>query len=105
MTEPKEVAAPVEPEQATEVDPQAAHQEKVEESPSRKVQPYDLSEDELKGLPTDVLMDMLKDLGVNPDKFSGKNTNKKLRDLILACSDGVRPKEPEDDDDDDSCEA
>jgi hypothetical protein len=88
-----------EPEPARQVESQTAPKEETKETPTRKVQPYDLSEDELKALPTDVLLDMLKDLGVDPDKFFGKNTNKKLRDLILSCSDGVRPQEPSDDDD------
>lgn len=105
LAEPASKHKTPEPEQTPAVEPQVGPAEKVEEAPSRKVQPYDLSEDELKGLPTDVLMDMLKDLGVNPDKFSGKNTNKKLRDLILACSDGVRPQEPEDDTDDEEANA
>lgn len=97
------LAAPVrdvpKSEPARQVESQTAPKEEAEETSVRKVQPYDLSEDELKALPTDVLLDMLKDLGVDPDKFSGKNTNKKLRDLILSCSDGVRPQEPSDDDD------
>jgi len=102
---PKSEPARQEPEPARQVESQTAPKEEAKETLTRKVQPYDLSEDELKALPTDVLLDMLKDLGVDPDKFSGKNTNKKLRDLILSCSDGVRPQEPSDDEDLDEAKA
>jgi len=96
---PKSEPARQEPEPAHQAETQTAPKEEAEETSVRKVQPYDLSEDELKALPTDVLLDMLNDLGVDASKFPGKNSNKKLRDLILSCSDGVRPQEPSDDDD------
>ena len=35
-------------------------------------------------LPTSVLLQACKEIGIDPDKSDGKNTNKKVRDLILA---------------------
>ena len=96
---PKSEPARQEPEKAPQAETQTAPKEEAKETPTRKVQPYDLSEDELKALPADILLDMLNDLGVDASKFPGKNSNKKLRDLILSCSDGVRPREPSDDED------
>lgn len=44
---------------------------------------YEYSEEELKAMATNDILSIVKDLGIDPDKFEGKNTAKKLRDLIL----------------------
>ena len=45
--------------------------------------------------PTELTKILKKEFDVNPDDFEGKNTNKKLRDLILAAQSGELDAEPE----------
>ena len=43
----------------------------------------DWTEEEMKGMDSQDLLDECHALGIDPDKSGGRNTNKKLRDLIL----------------------
>ena len=74
---PKSEPARQEPEKAPQVESQTAPKEEAKETPTRKVQPYDLSEDELKALPADILLDMLNDLGVDARPSSPVKTRTK----------------------------
>lgn len=67
-----------EPGKKSETSSRPAPKEKPEET--KKV----YTEDELMEIPSKDLVKILKnDFGINPDDYDGKNTNKKLRDLIL----------------------
>lgn len=56
------------------------------------------TKDELMGMESKELMKICKDeFGINPDDFDGKNTNKKLRDLILNAQKDGGAKKVEDD--------
>lgn len=56
------------------------------------------TKDELMGMESKQLMKICKDeFGINPDDFDGKNTNKKLRDLILNAQKDGGAKKVEDD--------
>lgn len=59
------------------------------------------TEDELMEIDSKELVKICKkEFGINPDDFKGKNTNKKLRDLILdAQENGTSNSDDEDDDD------
>lgn len=60
--------------------PAPAKEEKKEETPSAKL----YTKDELMDMESKELVKICKsEFGINPDDFDGKNTNKKLRDLIL----------------------
>jgi len=58
------------------------------------------TEEELMETDTKELLKICKKLGIDPDKTSGKNTNKKLRNLILDAQENGAGSEEEDDDDD-----
>lgn len=87
-TEPKGgKSAPAETKSA----PKAA--EKAEEKSTTKT----YTEEELMEMDTKVLVKLLKDeYGINPDDHEGKNTNKKLRLLILEAQEGDAEEEEED---------
>ena len=61
------------------------------------------TEDELMEMSTKDLLKMCKSMGIDPDDTDGKNTNKKLRNLILEAQDatGTDADDDEDDDEDD----
>lgn len=61
------------------------------------------TEDELMEMSTKDLLKMCKSMGIDPDATDGKNTNKKLRTLILNAQDatGTDADDDEDDDEDD----
>ena len=57
------------------------------------------SEDELMEMDVKEMKKILKELGIDPDDFDGKNTNKKLRKLIIDAQAGSETSDDEDDDD------
>lgn len=78
----------------------AAKKSEPEPEASVEAAPAQYSKDELMEMDSKELVKILKDeFGINPDDFDGKNTNKKLRDLILnAQKNGAKKNdEPEDD--------
>lgn len=54
------------------------------------------TEDELSNMSTKELLKMCKDLNINPDEYEGKNTNKKLRLLILNAQSGDKGESEDD---------
>lgn len=85
-----------------------APKKETKEAPAAKVKQY--TEDEMMDMESKELEKILKkEYGINPDDYEGKNTNKKLRKLILeaqekAADGGAEedPNEGEDDDDNDT---
>lgn len=59
------------------------------------------TEDELMEMSTKDLLKMCKSMGIDPDDTDGKNTNKKLRNLILEAQDADADDDEDDDEDDD----
>lgn len=59
------------------------------------------TEDELMEMSTKDLLKMCKSMGIDPDDTDGKNTNKKLRNLILEAQDATSTDADDDDEDDD----
>lgn len=59
------------------------------------------TEDELMEMSTKDLLKMCKSMGIDPDDTDGKNTNKKLRNLILEAQDATGTDADDDDEDDD----
>lgn len=59
------------------------------------------TEDELMEMSTKDLLKMCKSMGIDPDDTDGKNTNKKLRTLILNAQDSDAEDDEDDDDEDD----
>lgn len=59
------------------------------------------TEDELMEMSTKDLLKMCKSMGIDPDATDGKNTNKKLRNLILEAQDADADDDEDDDEDDD----
>ena len=70
VEEPKTVDKPKEEPAATEEDDE--------------FDPATATDAQMMSLPTSVLLQACKEIGIDPDKSDGKNTNKKVRDLILA---------------------
>lgn len=64
-----------------------------------KTEPQSYTEDELMEMDTKELLKMCKSLGIDPDETEGKNTNKKLRKLILAAQENADGGKSADDDD------
>lgn len=60
------------------------------------------TEDELMEMSTKDLLKMCKSMGIDPDDTDGKNTNKKLRTLILNAQDSDAEEDEDDDEDDDN---
>lgn len=60
------------------------------------------TEDELMEMSTKDLLKMCKAMGIDPDDTDGKNTNKKLRNLILNAQDADSDDEDDDNDGDDN---
>ena len=60
------------------------------------------TEDELMEMSTKDLLKMCKSMGIDPDATDGKNTNKKLRNLILEAQDSDADDDEDDDEDDDN---
>lgn len=60
------------------------------------------TEDELMEMPTKDLLKLCTSMGIDPDATAGKNTNKKLRNLILDAQEGSDDDDEEDDEEDDS---
>lgn len=58
------------------------------------------TEDELMEMSTKDLLKMCKSMGIDPDDTDGKNTNKKLRNLILEAQDATGTDADDDDDED-----
>ena len=58
------------------------------------------TEDELMEMSTKDLLKMCKSMGIDPDATDGKNTNKKLRNLILEAQDATDTDADDDEDDD-----
>lgn len=96
------------PEPAAPKKEKAAPKKETKEAPAAKVKQY--TEDEMMDMESKELEKILKkEYGINPDDYEGKNTNKKLRKLILeaqekAADGGAEedPDEGEDDDDNDT---
>lgn len=68
--------------------------EEVKEAPKTETPKADegdkvYTEKELMEMPADKILKLLKGMGVDPNDFDGKNTNKKLRDLYLAKINGT----------------
>lgn len=64
------------------------------------------TEDELKDIDSKELVKILKnDFGIDPDDYDGKNTNKKLRDLILNAQNGDLDKGEGDEDENEKPES
>lgn len=59
------------------------------------------TEDELMEMSTKDLLKMCKSMGIDPDSTDGKNTNKKLRNLILDAQDADADADDDEDDDED----
>lgn len=76
-----------------------AKEEEVEVVKETAKKSDNYTKDELFNMEVKELKNILKDLGVNPDDFDGKNTNKKLRDLILDAQAGKLEPTKEDDSD------
>jgi hypothetical protein len=75
----------------------------AKEEPTKKVATY--TEEELMEKDVKELTKILKGLGIDPDDTEGKNTNKKLRLLILNAPTSAGSSEEDDDDDDDEQES
>lgn len=96
---------PAKPVRKSEPVPEVDDEEKIEKEPTKSKEIKSYTKDELMDMESKELVKILKnDYGINPDDFDGKNTNKKLRDLILdAQKDGGKKtvvKEEDDDEDD-----
>lgn len=100
------------PDEKTEPKVEPAKEPEAEKTPAvqqNEIDPMNITESEMMNLDTSVLLSILDTLGIDPNKTSGKNTNKKLRDLILLWQktegkSAPAPEEPADDDDDDEAE-
>lgn len=110
-------AKPIEPrvgklEEKTEPKVEPAKEPEAEKAPAvqqNEIDPVSITESEMMNFDTSVLLSILDTLGIDPSKTSGKNTNKKLRDLILLWQktegkSAPASEEPADDDDDDEAE-
>lgn len=75
-----------------------------EKAPAKSKSAKSYAKDELMDMESKELVKILKnDFGINPDDFDGKNTNKKLRDLILdAQKDGGKKAAVKENDEDDA---
>ena len=71
-----------------------AKSKETKEESSAKGKTY--TEDELMEMDTKELLKMCKSMGIDPDETDGKNTNKKLRKLILAAQEDAPADEKED---------
>lgn len=92
-------SAPVDHEDAPESKPSKKSGKKESKSEATdEVQTY--TEDELTDMDVKELKKILKGLEIDPDDFDGKNTNKKLRKLILDAQAEAGDADEDDDDDD-----
>lgn len=73
---------------------------KPSETSSKKSVTKSYDEDELMDMDVKELKGILSDLEIDPDDFDGKNTNKKLRKLILDAQKGTGTTESDEDDED-----
>lgn len=78
--------------------------EKVEQKKDSKKESKVYTEDELMEMATKDLLKMCKAMGIDPDDTEGKNTNKKLRTLILEAQEGEDEDEDEDEEESDESE-
>ena len=85
----------------------------VTSSPSREVPAKEKSVSSVKSYTKEELMEMeakelvkicKNEFGIDPDSYEGKNTNKKLRDLILDAQENGNTKEKEDETSEDSAD-
>lgn len=74
--------------------------EPAEEKPASKKEAAKYTKDDLIEMDVKELKKILTGYGVDPDDFDGKNTNKKLRDLILDAQAGKLKGNDDDDDND-----
>lgn len=79
----------------------SAKDEKKPAVKSAKDDKKQYTEDELMDMETKDLLKLCKEMGIDPDATEGKNTNKKLRLLILAEQEVADDEDAEDDDEDD----
>lgn len=72
------------------------------ETPSAEVSPSYTKEELMAMDPKELIKICKNEFGINPEDFEGKNTNKKLRDLILGAQENPEssPTKKEDDDED-----
>lgn len=78
-------------------EPAPASDDSHEDSSSKKV----YTKEELMDIDSKELVKILKnEFGINPDDYDGKNTNKKLRDLILDAQKNGGPAKEDDDSED-----
>ena len=78
---------------------------KPRETSSKKPITKSYDEDDLIDMDVKELKGILSDLEIDPNDFDGKNTNKKLRKLILDAQKGAGTTEDEDEEDEDEDEA
>jgi len=77
------------------VEPEYEEEEEETEEVAQATSGKQHTEAELMNMKTPVLLDMLADVGIDPAKYEGANTNKKLRLLILDNYANGDAKEPE----------
>lgn len=93
-----------EPKKKEPVPPTKAKEEAPKKEATSSTKKY--TEDELMDMDTKELLKMCKSMGIDPDKEEGKNTNKKLRLLILSAQDESESADNDDEEDvDDEPEA
>lgn len=82
----------------SEPTPVASSKKKEEDASEDSDSAY--TEEELMDMSTKDLLKLCKEMGINPDDTEGKNTNKKLRNLILDAQEAGEDSDDEDSDDD-----
>lgn len=78
--------------------PAPAAPKKEKDTPKKKT----YTEAEMMEMDTNDLADICKEMGIDPNKTEGKNTNKKLRLLILKAQEGEDAEEGDEDDEDET---
>lgn len=78
--------------------------EKKKPSKEETAETKQYTEDELMEMETKELLKLCKSMGIDPDDTEGKNTNKKLRKLVLAAQEESDTDDEEESDDDDKME-
>lgn len=88
------------PTKKSEPTPEVA-ETKTETKSAKDTDDKKYTEDELMEMSTKDLLKMCKSMGIDPDATDGKNTNKKLRNLILDAQDADADADDDEDDDED----
>ena len=92
-------SAPGSTDEVEEVETTSSKPSKPSETSSKKSATKSYDEDELMDIDVKELKGILSDLEIDPDDFDGKNTNKKLRKLILDAQKGTGTTESDEDED------